>query len=82
MSCLRRGVAGDRAYLRYTTRPTPRIWLGSVIRAGTDPSSRQYFDVTEVAVPWRVLTDAGHDVVFATERGGEPPMADPACWME
>jgi putative intracellular protease/amidase len=35
------------------------------------------FDVTEVAVPWRVLTDAGHDAAFATERGGEPPMADP-----
>src|SRR4051794_3993975 len=27
------------------------------------------FDVTEVAVPWHVLTSAGHDVVFATERG-------------
>jgi putative intracellular protease/amidase len=25
------------------------------------------FDVTEVAVPWRLLFDAGHDVVFATE---------------
>lgn len=35
------------------------------------------FDVTEVAVPWRVLTDAGHVAVFATERGGEAPMADP-----
>jgi putative intracellular protease/amidase len=35
------------------------------------------FDVTEVAVPWRVLTDAGHETVFATERGGEAPMADP-----
>ena len=35
------------------------------------------FDVTEVAVPWRVLTDAGHVVVFATERGGEAPRADP-----
>ena len=35
------------------------------------------FDVTEVAVPWRVLSDAGHDVVFATERGREAPMADP-----
>lgn len=35
------------------------------------------FDVTEVAVPWRVLTRAGHDVVFATERGGEAPAADP-----
>lgn len=27
------------------------------------------FDVTEVAVPWHVLARAGHDVVFATERG-------------
>ena len=27
------------------------------------------FDTTEVAVPWRVLTGAGHEVVFATERG-------------
>jgi putative intracellular protease/amidase len=32
------------------------------------------FDVTEVAVPWRLLTDAGHEVVFATEAG-----ATPAC---
>jgi len=35
------------------------------------------FDLTEVAVPWRLLTDAGHRVVFATERGGSPPAADP-----
>lgn len=35
------------------------------------------FDVTEVAVPWRVLTDAGHDAVFATECGDKAPMADP-----
>lgn len=35
------------------------------------------FDVTEVAVPWRLLTDAGHDVVFATERGDVVPQADP-----
>jgi putative intracellular protease/amidase len=35
------------------------------------------FDVTEVAVPWRVLSDAGHEVVFATERGGNPPAGDP-----
>ena len=27
------------------------------------------FDVTEVAVPWHVLTEAGHEVVFATEHG-------------
>ena len=24
------------------------------------------FDLTETAVPWRMLTRAGHDVVFAT----------------
>ncbi|GGV29407.1 hypothetical protein GCM10010260_82390 [Streptomyces filipinensis] len=35
------------------------------------------FDVTEVAVPWRLLRDAGHEVVFATEHGGRPPQADP-----
>jgi hypothetical protein len=35
------------------------------------------FDVTEVAVPWRVLSDAGHQVVFATEQAGTVPAADP-----
>jgi putative intracellular protease/amidase len=35
------------------------------------------FDVTEVAVPWRLLRDAGHHVVFATERAGTVPAADP-----
>ena len=35
------------------------------------------FDVTEVAVPWRVLRDAGHEVVFATEHAGTVPGADP-----
>ncbi|GAB2515312.1 type 1 glutamine amidotransferase domain-containing protein [Nocardia heshunensis] len=35
------------------------------------------FDVTEVAVPWRILTDAGHEVVFATEYAGTVPQADP-----
>jgi putative intracellular protease/amidase len=35
------------------------------------------FDVTEVAVPWRILRDAGHQVVFATERKGTVPAADP-----
>ncbi|MCS7477327.1 type 1 glutamine amidotransferase domain-containing protein [Umezawaea endophytica] len=34
------------------------------------------FDVTEVAVPWRSLRDAGHQVVFATEHG-TTPAADP-----
>jgi putative intracellular protease/amidase len=35
------------------------------------------FDVTEVAVPWRMLTREGHDVVFATEHAGTRPEADP-----
>jgi putative intracellular protease/amidase len=35
------------------------------------------FDTTEVAVPWRLLTEAGHSVVFATEDGGSPPECDP-----
>jgi putative intracellular protease/amidase len=35
------------------------------------------FDVTEVAVPWRLLTDAGHEVVFATEHARTRPAADP-----
>src|SRR5579883_1744840 len=35
------------------------------------------FDVTEVAVPWRLLSRAGHEIVFATERGGAAPAADP-----
>jgi putative intracellular protease/amidase len=35
------------------------------------------FDTTEVAVPWRVLSDRGHEVVFATERGGAAPSCDP-----
>lgn len=34
------------------------------------------FDVTEVAVPWALLADAGHEVVFATETGATPA-ADP-----
>ena len=34
------------------------------------------FDVTEVAVPWRLLRDAGCEVVFATEEG-RAPAADP-----
>jgi putative intracellular protease/amidase len=34
------------------------------------------FDVTEVAVPWKLLTEAGYRVVFATEDGATPA-ADP-----
>jgi putative intracellular protease/amidase len=29
------------------------------------------FDPTEVSVPWKILTRAGHDVVFATEKGAK-----------
>lgn len=35
------------------------------------------FDTTEVAVPWKLLTEAGHTVVFATERAGTLPACDP-----
>jgi putative intracellular protease/amidase len=34
------------------------------------------FDVTEVAVPWKVFVRAGHRVIFATESGATPA-ADP-----
>ena len=34
------------------------------------------FDVTEVAVPWRLLTRLGNVVRFATEHGGAAPGAD------
>eukprot|EP00298_Acanthocystis_sp_HF-20_P009544 c18372_g1_i1.p1 GENE.c18372_g1_i1~~c18372_g1_i1.p1 ORF type:complete len:248 (+),score=115.12 c18372_g1_i1:116-859(+) len=35
------------------------------------------FDVTEVAVPWKLLTKAGVSVIFATEKGNEGPI--PQC---
>jgi putative intracellular protease/amidase len=35
------------------------------------------FDVTEVAVPWKLLTRAGHKITFVTERGDVTPSADP-----
>ena len=34
------------------------------------------FDTTEVAVPWRLLTESGHTVTFATEDGGRRPACD------
>lgn len=40
------------------------------------PLPDQDFDVTETAVPWRLATDAGHEVVFATQLGGAAPAAD------
>lgn len=44
-----------------------RIWM---------PLPDRDFDVTETAVPWKILTRAGHEVVVATERGATPA-ADP-----
>jgi putative intracellular protease/amidase len=35
------------------------------------------FDTTEVAVPWRLLSERGHEVSFATEHGGSAPECDP-----
>ncbi len=34
------------------------------------------FDPTETAVPWRTLVRDGHEIVFATEKGGAPPAGD------
>ena len=45
-----------------------RVWM---------PLPDMDFDTTEVAVPWKVLREAGHEVVFATERGGAAPACDP-----
>jgi len=35
------------------------------------------FDATETSVPWKLINAAGHQVVFATERGGKRPACDP-----
>jgi putative intracellular protease/amidase len=40
------------------------------------PLPNQDFDVTEVAVPWHQLTEAGHEITFTTELGGAAPNAD------
>lgn len=45
-----------------------RVWI---------PLPDTDFDVTEVAVPWKLLTRAGHQVTFVTERGDVTPSADP-----
>ena len=37
------------------------------------------FDVTEVAVPWKLLSERGIDLVFATEEGAVAA-ADPSLW--
>jgi putative intracellular protease/amidase len=40
-----------------------RVWM---------PLPDTDFDTTESAVPWKLLTEAGHDVVIATEAGAVP----------
>ena len=45
-----------------------RIWM---------PLPDRDFDVTEVAVPWKLLTSQKHSVVFVTEDGGSAPTSDP-----
>lgn len=44
-----------------------KIWM---------PLPDRDFDVSESAVPWKILTDAGHEVVFATEGGDAAPSGD------
>jgi putative intracellular protease/amidase len=51
-------------------------WEDEVMRV-LMPLPDRDFDVTEVAVPWQILRAAGHQVVFATERAGTVPAADP-----
>ena len=45
-----------------------RVWM---------PLPDTDFDTTEAAVPWKVLREAGHEVVVATEHGRREPACDP-----
>jgi putative intracellular protease/amidase len=54
----------------------PAAWQDSSVRV-LIPLPDRDFDVTEVAVPWRILRNAGHQVVFAAEEAGTVPAADP-----
>ncbi len=57
----------------------PRILVAQVasgIATVLIPLPDRDFDVTEVAVPWRLFTRLGHHVRFATEHGGTAPAAD------
>jgi hypothetical protein len=54
----------------------PAGWQDCPVRV-LIPLPDRDFDVTEVAVPWRILRDAGHQVVFAAEEAGTVPAADP-----
>jgi len=64
--------AGDHG----VAEPRVRRRYGRAIATVLIPLPDDGFDVTEVAVPWKLLTRAGHVVRFATERGGSAPAAD------
>src|SRR6185436_16960208 len=66
---LARGVTGRR-------RVACEVAAVSPPRRVLFPLPDRDFDVTEVAVPWQCLREAGHQVVFATEDGATPA-ADP-----
>jgi putative intracellular protease/amidase len=51
------------------TRPRVEATFDDAMARVLMPLPDRDFDPTEAAVPWRMLTRAGHDVVFATERG-------------
>jgi putative intracellular protease/amidase len=59
-----------------TLSQLPTAWQDCRVRV-LIPLPDRDFDVTEVAVPWRILRDAGHQVVFATEQAGTVPAGDP-----
>jgi putative intracellular protease/amidase len=64
--------------------PPPSVWCWRIDDQYAEPPVRvliplpdRDFDTTEVAVPWRLLSDRGHEVVFATQGGGSAPRCDP-----
>ncbi len=48
----------------------------AMVRRILVPLPDRDFDPTEAAVPWRLLANAGHQIVFATEQGDAPPACD------
>jgi hypothetical protein len=70
---------GVAAHLASSSLPPNRSeWDDGPVRVLLPIPDRD-FDVTEVAVPWRILRDAGHEVVFATERAGTVRLPIPGC---
>jgi putative intracellular protease/amidase len=58
---------------RATVHPCPvAVAVACVMATVLFPLPDRDFDVTEVAVPWKLVTEAGHRVVFATEAGARP----------